>query len=596
MLEVVRKSLFFIDRSTRWQAVGITGVMIVGTALEALGIGLVFPLVEVIVDPSALGKSQWAPMIFDDIETIEHATAMFILTGLFFAAIVFKNLVLLLSFVLQGRFFAQNEAMLAHRLFSHYLHGDYRRLLTRNSSDLINNIVATTTSVYTHAIRSIITLATESILLVVVAAILLYASPLMTLSAIALMCVAISVIYLITRHRVVIWGRRAVELRQQILQRLQQGLHSIKEVRVFGREAFLLDGFKHERRELADVTAKTFVMGNVPRLWIETVTLGGIVFGICYAISLGSTTNSLFPVIALFAAAVFRLIPSFNRILMAMNALRGGTYPVLTLYADLTEGDGEAVVRHADAPMPFNDTIELRNVSFSYPESAGAAARDITLTIKHGETIGLVGPSGAGKTTLADIILGLLPTDTGSVFVDGKDITTNVRAWQLCLGYVPQTVYLSDDSLRRNVAFGEPDDKIDDERVLKVLSMAQLEQLIKELPQGLDTNVGDRGTRLSGGQRQRVGIARALYHDPEVLVLDEATSSLDSEAEFEISRAIERLGRNKTIIIVAHRLSTLRSCDRLVFMTDGRVADVGSFKSLEQNNPAFKKLLELSKF
>lgn len=596
MFEVLRKTLFFVDRSTRIQAVGIGGVMLLGTALEAFGVGLVFPLVEAITNPAALTESRWGQFIFGGFDEVDHETAMYTLAGIFFAAILFKNIVLLISQILQGWFFAKNEALLARRLFAHYLEGDYRRLLTRNSSDLINNIVSTTSSVYSHAMRSIITLGTEVLVVGGVATILLIASPTMTLSAIAVMTLAILIIYSITRGRLVIWGRNALQLKQRILQRLQQGLHSIKEVRVFGREAFLLDGFGRERRELAGIEARMFVMGNVPRLWIETVTAGGIVLGICYIVSQGSDTNTLFPLFALFTAAIFRLIPSCNRILMAMNSLRGGTYPVLTIYADLNDGDGKPVVRHAEKPIPFSKTIELRDVSFSYPNADVAAASNIDLTISRGETIGLVGISGAGKTTLADILLGLLLPDSGAILIDGKDISDNVRAWQLNLGYVPQSVYLSDDSLRRNVAFGIRDEDIDDEKVLHALQLAQLGGLVASLTEGLDTYVGDRGTRLSGGQRQRVGIARALYYDPQVLVLDEATSSLDSEAEVEIGSAIENLGGDKTIIIIAHRLSTLRSCGRLVFMVDGRIEDIGSFEMLARDNPSFNRLIELSKF
>jgi len=597
MFDVLRKCLFFIDRSTRIQAVGIGSVMILGTAMEAVGIGLVFPLVEVISDPSILSTNEWAQFFFGDIDEANRTNILFVLAGMFFAAILIKNALLLLSYILQGWFFAKNEALLSRRLFAHYMQGDYRRFLTRNSSELINHVVSTTAAVYSHAMRSIITLGIECLLVITITVVLLVASPTMTISAIALMVVAIGLMYAFTRRWMIAWGERNVVVKQKILQHLQQGMHSIKEVKVFGREIFILDGFEEDRRELAGVNARLFVMGNVPRLWIETATVGGIILGICYVLSSHNNATSLFSIFALFAAAIFRLIPSFNRILMAMNSLRGGTYPVRMLYDDLNDGGDALPEADLDRPaLPFRDRIELEDVCFAYPGSVEGAAIDINLTIRHGETIGLVGASGAGKTTLADIVLGLLTPDSGRIRVDGQDIAGDIRAWQRNLGYVPQTVYLGDNSLRRNIAFGIPDADIDEARVCEALRHAQLENFVATLPDGIDTFVGDRGTRLSGGQRQRVGIARALYHDPDVLVLDEATSSLDSEAEYEISAAIERLSGKKTIIIIAHRLSTLRSCDRLVYMADGRIQDCAPFDELARKNTSFKKLVELSKF
>lgn len=593
---VLRKSLFFIDRSTKLQAIGLAIILVLTAFIEAVSIGVVFPLVEVLANPSALHDSAWSRFIFGDIEAGSEKNMIFLLAGIFLVAILFKNILLLASFIAQGWFFSKNEALLARRLFAHYLQGDYRRFLTRNSSDMMNHVIATSATVYSHAMRSLITIASESFLILLVATVLVITHPIMTLSALALLAGSSAIMYVIARGKIYRWGQRSVQIRQQALQLLQQGIHSIKEVRIFGCAPFVIDTFAKARLQVAKLDAKTFVMGNVPRLWIEVFVALGITLAIVSFYSVEEDTGQLLPTFALFGAAAFRLLPSFNRILMAFNSLRGGTFAVDQLYKDLSENEEPILTEEHDAvPLQFNSSIELENISFSYPGTSAAASTDITLTIKRGETVGLVGTSGAGKTTLADLLLGLLPPSSGQIKVDGKDISENLGRWQACLGYVPQTVYLIDDSLRRNIAFGISEEQIDEACVERALELAQLSDFVASLPDGLDTFVGDRGTRLSGGQRQRVGIARALYYEPKVLVLDEATSSLDNEAESLIDSSIKQLSGDKTIVIIAHRLSTLRSCDRLIFMENGRVVDIDTFEELAQTNLKFKKLVELSK-
>lgn len=596
MLEILQKSLSFIDRGTRLQAVGVIAVMIFGTALEAIGIGLVLPLVEAMANPQVLHEKKWATQIFGPITADNESQVLIWMTLGFFAAIVFKNIVLLLSYVLQARFFAKNEAILARGLFNKYLYGDYNRFLTRNSAEMINSVTALTASVYSHAMRGLVTLGVELLLVGAVAIILFVASPMITLVAVAVMTVTIGVMYAFTRLRISHWVDRNLQNRQKILQLLQQAIHSIKEVKVLARENNILLNFSRTRENMALIDARIFILGNITRLWVETITIGVIISGICYFILLGSGNDNLFSLFALFVAAAFRLIPSFNRILMALNSVRGGALPVKKLYSDMSAAGPHQFDHDDGSKLPFNTRITFENVSYSYPGTVASAVSGFDLEIRKGQAIGLVGASGAGKTTIADLLLGLLTPDSGRICIDGQDVAEHVRAWQRNLSYVPQTVYLSDDSIRRNVAFAVPDAEIDDDRVMEALRLAMLEDFVNALPQGLDTFAGDRGTRFSGGQRQRIGIARALYQNPDVLVLDEATSSLDNESEFEISAAIDNLREGMTIIIIAHRLNTLRSCDQLVFMKNGRLEDIGTFESLAAQNTSFNKLVELSRF
>ena len=311
----------------------------------------------------------------------------------------------------------------------------------------------------------------------------------------------------------------------------------------------------------------SFVFGEV-----DVVGLVALVFTM---LAQGRTLVAVLPTLGMFAAAAFRLLPAINRILFASQVLRYGLPIIDNLHAELnlrsTETHGRGTNKYS-----FRQTLEFRNVAYKYPDATQPALDGVTLTIRRGESVGFVGTSGAGKTTLVDILLGLLDPDSGEVCIDGFNIKNGPRDWQDQIGYVPQTIFLTDDSVRRNVAFGIPDSKINAESVRRALRAAQLEEFVHNLPEGLNTMIGERGVRLSGGQRQRIGIARALYHDPAVLVLDEATSALDTATESGVMEAVKELQGTKTVIIVAHRISTVQYCDRIYRLEKGRLMDPDS--------------------
>ncbi len=333
---------------------------------------------------------------------------------------------------------------------------------------------------------------------------------------------------------------------------------------------------------------------TLPRPLIETVTIGGLV--VVMAVSLGESADlaGVLPLLAVFGVAAFRLMPSLNRLAANFARIRVGEAAIDAVLSDLADApDAPVAARHDEPAADAIGRIDLERVSYRYPTGSGAAVQDITLSIERGEAVAFVGPSGAGKTTLADLILGLFTPDTGRILVDGRNLSDDARGWQRHLGYVPQQIYLFDDTLRRNIALGLDDHQIDESRVLQAVRLAALDEFVRELRAGLDTVVGENGVRVSGGQRQRIGIARALYTDPYVLVLDEATSSLDRETEQAIMRAIESLRGRKTLIIIAHRLSTVCGCDRLFFLKKGRLADSGTFDELSRRNADFRRLPEL---
>jgi ABC-type multidrug transport system fused ATPase/permease subunit len=354
------------------------------------------------------------------------------------------------------------------------------------------------------------------------------------------------------------------------MQHLRQGLGGAKDVKLLGREATFLDAFQTHNVRSAQVNQYQAMTQMLPRLWLELLAVAGLATLVVAMLAQGREMTAVMPTLGLFAAAAFRLMPSVNRVLNSLQVLRYCMPVVDVLHEELKLAPPEPPTRSGKSPSLMSE-IRLDDVEFTYPTGATPALSGVSLAVRKGESVGFVGPSGSGKSTLVDIVLGLLTPDTGTVLVDGADIQGDLRAWQDQIGYVPQSIYLTDDTLRRNVAFGLPDDAIDEAAVRRAIRAAQLEEFVASLPLGFDTLVGEQGVRLSGGQRQRIGIARALYHDPAVLVLDEATSALDTATEKGVIEAVTALHGRKTVLIVAHRLSTVAHCDRLFRLEQGRV-------------------------
>ena len=379
--------------------------------------------------------------------------------------------------------------------------------------------------------------------------------------------------YLLTKGHVSRWGESRQYHDGLSLQHLNQGIDGAKEVKLLGRELEFLKAHYFHISESARMNQFQSTLQQIPRLWLELLGVLGLVTLVLVMINQEREISTILPMLGLFAAAAFRLMPSVNRILSAVQQLRYGYSSLDVLSEELSLS---VEISKKNKSTELTNKIELNQLSYSYPDSNIPSLSEISFEILKGQTIGIIGPSGSGKSTLVDVVLGLLPPTDGVVKIDNQDIQLDLRAWQDQLGYVPQSIYLTDDSIRRNIAFGLPEEQIDNAAVNKAIKAAQLENYISSLPSGVDTIVGERGVRLSGGQRQRIGIARALYHDPDILVLDEATSALDNITEQEVMKAIDELHYSKTIIIVAHRLSTVENCDSIYKLEKGRVVAKGT--------------------
>ena len=380
------------------------------------------------------------------------------------------------------------------------------------------------------------------------------------------------------------------------MQAVNQGLGGFKDARILGREGFFLGSYKESSLFKAKASRYKKVISAMPRLVLETLAVTGMLSVTALFVAQGRDLAVVVPTLVLLGTAIVRLMPSFTRVASDFNALKWGERALNVVYVDLKELEEEERARRKlyldgeSKPLPFEHAIEIDNLHYRYPNADEDALHGISLTIPRFASVGFVGPSGAGKTTIVDVILGLLTPTEGAVRVDGVDIQERLANWQRKIGYIPQHIYLTDDTVRRNVAFGQSDEEIDDADVWAALEAAQLSELIASFDKGLDVMVGERGVRLSGGQRQRIAIARALYHKPEVLVMDEATSALDNQTERHIVEALEQLQGSHTMIVIAHRLSTVQGCDTLFMLDEGRLVAAGTYDDLLIESDNFRQM------
>lgn len=553
-------------------ALVLLALMVIGMVLETLGIGLVIPALALLTqDDIALRYPAFQPVLY----VLGNPSQQTLVIGgmlLLVAVSLIKALFLAFLAWWQMRFAFGVQAQLSQRLFAVYLRQPYTFHLQRNSAQLIRNVINEVSMITGNAILPVMMLLTEGLVLIGLCVLLLAVEPQGALIVVSVLGAAAWGFHRFTHSSIEHWGKARQYHEGLRLQHLQQGLGGAKDVKMFGREADFLQQYRIHNDQSAHVAQMQSTLQQLPRLWLELLAVSGLAILVISMLAQNRSLEAVLPTLGLFAAAAFRLMPSVSRILGAVQALRYGMSMIDVLHAELNLKI-PATTGKQKPSAPFHSNMELSHVSYTYPAAASAALKDISLLIKRGESIGFIGVSGAGKSTLVDIILGLLTPNQGEVRVDGTDIQQNLRNWQDQIGYVPQSIFLTDDTLRRNVAFGLPDEQIDDAAIKRAIQAAQLEDFVSNLPDGLMTMVGERGIRLSGGQRQRIGIARALYHDPAVLLLDEATSSLDTATELGVMQAVKALQGTKTILIVAHRLSTVEHCDRLYRMEKGVLVD-----------------------
>jgi len=549
----------------------LISLMVIGLALELLSIGLVLPIISFFIKPIPQFGSQlidgWS--LYSD----EITRAAFIISAMGFLVFIFLVKVIFLGYVLwkQNGFVYGLQADLSGRLFDGYLRQPYSFHLQRNSAQLIQN-VTTEVSAFAGLTQSFLTFLAEMLVCAGVLVILLFLEPIGTITVALLLGCAGWFFSRATKAHIISLGDARHEHEGLRIQHLQQGLGAIKDLKVLGRECEFLQEYQRHNLVTAHVSKVHQTLQQLPKYGLELMAVSSLAIIVIVMTAQDRSVVDILPVLGMFGVAAFRLMPAVNRIIVTAQTMRFLRPAVATLSTELSLFRAFSFLEPA-TPIKLSRELLVHEATFRYPGASIDALKNVSLRIAVDSTVGITGPSGSGKSTLVDLILGLLNPIRGCLVIDGVDIQTNLRGWQAQIGYVPQFIYLTDDSLRRNVAFGLPDDAISDQSVWRALAAAQLDNYVRSLPEGLDTRVGEQGVRLSGGQRQRIGISRALYHEPAILVLDEATSALDFDTEREVMRAIAALHGLKTVIIIAHRLTTLVGCDQVFEVIEGRLVD-----------------------
>lgn len=560
--------------------------MLLGALLETAGIGMVLPFLALLAAPDKAMTGPIVSRLAGWIDVSSPQTAVKAVALLLFALLLVKNVYLIALTWAQFHFLHGRQVRMASSLLRSYLSQPYEFFLDQNSSLLVRRLNLDIFHAFTMAIVPLSSVVVEGLVAMCILFLLLVSAPGATLVTVAVFGVFGAAFYILTDRVLGRLGRRSREAGDLMIQASTEALRGIKEAKVLGREDYFATGFDGRANDYSTAVGAAHALANTPRMIIETLTVAAIL--VVAVLATDSGVGGVLATLGLFGLAAVRLMPCANRIVYAISTARTGMVYFDSIYHDLCR-PRPARMRHATevaSLSPFREIL-LSEISYAYPGSRRPSLCCVTIRIGRGQRIGLVGHSGAGKTTLADVLLGLLQPSSGEIRVDGVVVPT-LASRHLSVGYVPQSVYLLDDTVRRNVAFGILDDDISENRVWESLRMARLEELVSSLPGRLESRVGENGIRLSGGQRQRLGIARALYGQPSLLVLDEATSALDGLTEHEIRASIDSLSVDQTVIVIAHRISTVKTCDLLVFLKEGRLVGANGFETLMRESGEFR--------
>lgn len=565
----------------RKRCVALAGLLILGVGFEMLGVGLVVPVLAIAADPAWQEQLPMAKQILESAGA--SSPAGFLIASVVGLAAIFtvKTAVMIALANAQLRFSAELQSDVACRVYSDYLRRPWEFHLEHNSSVLIRNI-RDEIGALAGTLSGLRMMIPDCVIMAGLAALLFWLEPVLASALTLLVGTLVLMFATLSRSHLARWGIERQHLEEESIRALQEGLGGVREVQVLGRQEYFEKWFGRCTRRQFDLGALKDLVQQLPRLSMELVALAAMAIATLLILSMGRPIDELVPTIGLFAAAALRLLPGVSRV-MASAAMIRYYYPALKVVEAevLASRTGPAPTTTEPARTQHLMDVIIEDVWFRYPGATEFALSGLSLKIPGGAMVGVIGPSGSGKSTFMDLVLGVLKPSRGRIAAGGQD-AGSVKG---LVGYVPQTIFLTDASLRSNVAFGLPPEQIDEARVRSAIKAARLDELVAGLPEGLDTVVGERGVRLSGGQRQRIGIARALYSEPELLVLDEATSALDSQTETEVMDAVLGLKGKKTILVVAHRLSTVQRCDFIVQIEAGAVSAVGTYSEVVGAQP-----------
>jgi ATP-binding cassette, subfamily B, bacterial PglK len=593
--DAVRKTLQLLGPDGRWRWLLLVGMALFVTGVEAVGAMLIYTLMGLISGESGALELPVVGDLATQFPDVARSSLQITVAGLVVGFFVVRALVVTGEVYVQSRLVYNAGGRLASHLVRGYLAMPYVEHTQINSSELVRNAFDSVQSLVRQVMKPAVQVMAETILVVGLTIVLLVVTPQATLVALAVLGPAVWLLLTIIQPRLKRLGRVSQESRKGTLLAMQEALGGLRDIRLLGREQEFAQVFSRQRRVMSRTDYLKATLAELPRVLIETafVLAIALVFGL--AVVAGQGPEAMVSTLGVFAYAGLRLQPSLRKIVQGLNHIRFGTAVIEDLLADRVRVDAALAIRSTRDERMAKDhaltqAIELRGVSFAYAPDSPAALEDVNLTVRRGEFLGICGPTGGGKSTLVDMISGLLPPTSGEVLVDGHPLGTHPSWWYAQLGVVSQSVYLIDDTLRRNIAFGCAEDEVDADRLQRSVERAQLGEVIEGLPEGLDTFVGERGVRLSGGQRQRVAVARALYREPSVIIFDEGTSALDGATEAALVAAVDDLKEGRTLISVAHRISTVRRADRIVVVEAGRIVAQGNHDELLRGSELFRGL------
>ncbi len=550
-------------------------LMVIGAFLQTAGVGMLVQVVQVVIDPGAVRDSRIAGMLYEGMGFEDYGDFSVAVMALLILVFVVKNIFLYVQQKLTLSFIYTNQFRTSERMMRNYLRRGYEFYLSADTAVVQRSITSDVNNMYA-LILALLQMMSDGVVSLFIISYCLFTNGAMTILLAAVLTVLMYMVKKVLKPIMYKAGKDNQDYYSGLFKWISQTVQGIKEVKVAGKERYFVEEYKKCGRGYVEAVQRYSLYNNIPKLLIETACVAAMVGYMIFLVTTGMDAEEMLNVFTTLAAAAFILLPCVNRINNQINSIAYFEPFFMGVSDNLQDEIGEEKVDMSFADdgeekLPIREKIELKNITYAYPGTEKLILDHAEMTIPVGASVGIVGTSGAGKSTVVNVLLGLLEMKEGDIRADGQDVTEHYRAWLRNVGYIPQMIFMLDDSIRKNVAFGVPEEEIDQGRVWEVLREAQMDEFVRSLPQGMDTGIGEQGIRLSGGQRQRIGIARALYNDPEVLILDEATSALDNDTEAAIMESINRLHGKKTLVIIAHRLQTIEKCDLVYRVEEGKI-------------------------
>ncbi|MBO4457994.1 MAG: ABC transporter ATP-binding protein [Butyrivibrio sp.] len=583
MRKIFKKVMRLLDARQKRQMVGIVFMMLIGGILESLGIALIAPIMEILTEPGLINESRTFSFIYysifnfnEDLSDSAKLVSFFMIVMIF--VFVVKNVFLFFMNKVQLKFVYTNQFSTSRKMMINFMQRPYEYYLNADTSVIQRSITSDVNNMY-GLILSSLQLISEIIVFGCLVTMLLCKDAIMTICIATVLTAVLLTIKYVIKPIMVKAGEENQDYYSGLYKWIDESVTGIKEIKIANKENYFINGYADCGAGYVNAVQKYNLYNSTPRLLIETIAIVGMLGYMLFAMSQGTGNEVLFGKFTVLALAAARLLPSANRINNYLTSIAYFEPFLMNVSDNLQEEINDSSISYNGddyrkkfevQKLPVNKTILLKDITYKYPNSDKYVLNHADMEVPVGKSVGIVGTSGAGKTTIVDVMLGLLRIESGNIYADGTDVMSNYPGWLKNIGYIPQTIFMLDSTIRKNVAFGYADEDIDDDKVWQALKEASLDEYVRSLPEGLDTSIGERGIRLSGGQRQRIGIARALFEDPEVLVLDEATSALDNETEAAIMDSINKLHGRKTLVIIAHRLQTIEKCDMVYAIKDGK--------------------------